>query len=270
VFDHNIFFGNSRYGIEDQQVFEMTFGCNDWFGNHLGTTHNQPIDVTDLMVDPMFCNAREDSVTLSHTSPVLDASGCGLIGALGEGCVEPSTATLLTSMTATSSPDGIRIHWSFGGDFEPSDVRLERAPAATGPWQSLSGIARDGTGFSFFDHDVVAGATYLYRLSWTTEGGGRAENTVDARASGAHVELAFSLAPNPATTLARFEFAIPLRGVVDLDVLDLQGRRVARVANGVMEAGPHTRTWQPTVAGRYFARLRFGGRTIVRELAVTR
>jgi hypothetical protein len=177
---------------------------------------------------------------------------------------------MLTSMAANPTPAGIRLHWSFSGDADPADVRLDRAPTAAGPWQSLSGIERDGSAFACIDRDVAAGASYVYRLSWLMESGVRVESTLEARALDSGAELTLALAPNPASSLVRFHFVIPSRGAVDLDVLDLQGRRVARVVHGEMDAGAHVRTWRPSAMGRFYARLHFGDRTIVRELTATR
>jgi hypothetical protein len=43
---------------------------------------------TDREVDPLFCGSENGELTLDAFSPCLPANslGCGLIGALGQGC----------------------------------------------------------------------------------------------------------------------------------------------------------------------------------------
>jgi choice-of-anchor B domain-containing protein len=70
-------------------------------------------------------------------------------------------------------------------------------------------------------------------------------------------------APNPfrAGEAASFAFALPAQGRVTADVYDVSGRLVARLADGVLEAGPHRLIWnglesgRPAPAGVYFLRL---------------
>jgi carboxypeptidase T len=88
--------------------------------------------------------------------------------------------------------------------------------------------------------------------------------------------LAFAApAPNPALHLARFSFALPRRGEVKLEVLDLAGRHVRTLASGNLAAGRYTHGWdlsdesgRRVSPGIYFARLEQSGRAITRRLAV--
>ena len=70
---------------------------------------------------------------------------------------------------------------------------------------------------------------------------------------------------------ARFRFALPAAGPVDLAIYDVVGRRVATLADGPFDAGVHTATWNEggaRHAGVYFARLIAGGHTFARRLVV--
>jgi hypothetical protein len=76
-------------------------GCNDWFKNQGGSVVGMAPGVSDLEVNPLFCDLVSADVHLAANSPLLAAPGCGLIGALGQGCaatsaVEGPTATLVT------------------------------------------------------------------------------------------------------------------------------------------------------------------------------
>lgn len=117
----------------------------------------------------------------------------------------------------------------------------------------------------------TAGATSA--LGWLQTGGVVAVDPAPAPAP-----LAFALrepAPNPSTGETTLRFTLPADGRVALDVLDVNGRLVARVADGTLSAGEHAVRWggrdaggRPLAAGVYFARLAAGGRTLQRKLVV--
>jgi hypothetical protein len=85
--------------------------------------------------------------------------------------------------------------------------------------------------------------------------------------------LSFSaISPNPAVGRATLAFALPRDGSVRLDVMDLQGRLVQRLADGALPAGEHRVAWDGRTgnaaahSGVYFAVLRFGEQTLVRRM----
>ena len=78
--------------------------------------------------------------------------------------------------------------------------------------------------------------------------------------------LSFVHGPNPSTDGGTLRFRIPQSQRVELSLFDLAGRRVARIADGVMDAGDHAVRWSRTddrgnrvAAGIYRARLKTGG-----------
>ncbi len=89
---NNIGFGN-QVGLQQVGPGIVTLRCNDWFGNSGGATSGVSPGATDFALDPLFCNAPVDVVTLASTSPALNRAGCGLVGALGQGCATPTAAT---------------------------------------------------------------------------------------------------------------------------------------------------------------------------------
>jgi glucose/arabinose dehydrogenase len=65
--------------------------------------------------------------------------------------------------------------------------------------------------------------------------------------------------PNPARRLARIDYAVPHPVRVRLTVIDLQGREVAVLVDGVETAGRHTATWRSNSRpGVYAIRLQAG------------
>lgn len=82
--------------------------------------------------------------------------------------------------------------------------------------------------------------------------------------------------PSPASGPIHVAFSLPRDAHARLSVLDLQGRQVALLADGVVPAGRHERVWDSrsrggaAPAGIYFVRFAVDGRTCVRRLALTR
>ena len=73
--------------------------------------------------------------------------------------------------------------------------------------------------------------------------------------------------PNPFNSETVIRFILPRRGEVNLEIYNLAGQRVARLADGVREAGVHTIRWdgadehgRPLGSGVYLYRLRAGDR----------
>jgi hypothetical protein len=85
------------------------------------------------------------------------------------------------------------------------------------------------------------------------------------------------VSPVPARGGASLAFTLPAAGPATLDLLDVSGRRVARLADGAFEAGRHVARWdgrdergQAVASGVYFARLVSPAGSAVRRLPVLR
>jgi PA domain-containing protein/flagellar hook capping protein FlgD len=83
--------------------------------------------------------------------------------------------------------------------------------------------------------------------------------------------------PNPFNPGTKILFELEQTDVVRLDIFDVAGRRVRRLVDGPMTAGPHALPWDGTDArgrtvatGIYVARLQSGGRTDTRRLALVK
>ena len=100
--------------------------------------------------------------------------------------------------------------------------------------------------------------------------------TLDAPGSGPAVRLSFAGAePNPARGGADLSYTLPAAGPASLALYDLGGRQVRVLASGDAAPGGHRVHWDGTGAdgarvraGLYFARLSYGGHTLVRRLTV--
>jgi hypothetical protein len=129
----------------------------------------------------------------------------------------------------------------------------------------------------FVDRSAARGREYSYRLRAVGAGGGISLfGPIVARAADAAGPLAIlAVAPNPTAGALRVEYATPRAGALRLQVLDLQGRRLATLVEGTRPAGRAQIVW--TAAGGrdlgpgvYFLRLDSGGRSDVRRFAIAR
>jgi subtilisin family serine protease len=192
--------------------------------------------------------------------------------------VEPAVPTLMTEFVAEPVASGIELRWAFSDPAAFSSVRLERAPAVAGPWMVLDAEVRveDGVNVAL-DASAQSGTTYWYRISAVSEGAGLTFGPIEATAGERITAFALSRpAPNPTPGRMRVEFAVPHEAAVELGLYDMQGRRVATLAEGTLSAGRHQAVWNGVAAGRpapagiYFLRLRAPGTVLSRRLVVTR
>jgi hypothetical protein len=70
----------------------LDLSCNDWFGNGGGAATGVEVSPSDLAIDPALCAGVNGDGSLRSDSRLLDATGCGRIGALGQGCEAPTVA----------------------------------------------------------------------------------------------------------------------------------------------------------------------------------
>ncbi|MEZ5065872.1 MAG: FG-GAP-like repeat-containing protein [bacterium] len=129
-------------------------------------------------------------------------------------------------------------------------------PYFTAPWFG-------DTGNAIGEHDFRTGLSTIVAVP---EFGPRPAGT-----------LALASHPIPFRTATTIEFEIARRGNVDLSVVDVSGRRVARLLSGLQPAGTHTVSWDGTdtlgrrvAAGVYFAVAEADGRREATRLVVLR
>ena len=84
-----------------------------------------------------------------------------------------------------------------------------------------------------------------------------------------------AVGPNPAVGLLRIEYSNPRTASLRLTVLDLQGRVVATLMDGVVNAGRYRVAWtgdgfRAKAPGLYFVRIDSEGASAVRRVVVTR
>jgi hypothetical protein len=100
---------------------------------------------------------------------------------------------------------------------------------------------------------------------------------VSVSAGAAVTEFALgAISPTPTPGKARIAFALPREARIRVSVMDLQGREVATVADGVYPSGRHEAVWNgrgtrgALPAGVYVVRMSVPGRSFARRMIVTR
>jgi hypothetical protein len=185
-----------------------------------------------------------------------------------------ATETLLSLFQAEPMDAGIQLRWMFGDPDQISSVSVERATSAQGPWSAVTlDQSREGDVSVGLDRAVVAGQTYFYRLQAGLRAGGSLTfGPLSGTAGLAIREFALTqLAPNPSPGRTRISYTVPREAQVRLSVLDVQGREVAVLVNGVARPGSYQAAWNGMTdrgaapAGLYFIQLTTpAGRTVKR------
>jgi len=191
--------------------------------------------------------------------------------------LDVATPTLLSQFTVAPVVGGLELRWQFSEPGRLGAVQVERSAGPDGPWAAVAVEPRVESGVNVaVDRSVESGSTYWYRLSATSGATRLTFGPIQATAGEVISDFALSRpAPNPTSGATRVDFAIPRESQVTLALYDMQGRRVATLADGLVPAGRHQAVWSGTVGGRsaaagiYFLRLQGPGVTFSRRLVVT-
>ena len=127
------------------------------------------------------------------------------------------------------------------------------------------------------DAGASAGGTLLVQggLWWS---GLHATSVLDPELPGApRVFLLHPAAPNPFNPRTNVRFEVPHEGRVQIEVVDLRGRRVARLQNETLLPGVHSVVWNGrddrgsgVASGTYFVRMRAQGFGAVRKVSLVK
>jgi M6 family metalloprotease-like protein len=188
---------------------------------------------------------------------------------------DATTATLLAYFRAEPVDEGIEVRWQFAAPPAETAVDLERGDTEVGPWVTIARTLRVDRGeHVFVDRDAAPGRDYFYRLrSMSPSTGEVLFGTVSARGSSPSEELSLALAgANPVgRSPARIACSVAHESHLRISVVDLQGRRVAVLADEVAKPGLHTIEWDHASdarAGLYFVVAQSGGQRICRRLVI--
>jgi hypothetical protein len=186
----------------------------------------------------------------------------------------PPTPTTLALFRAAAQPAGIELRWRFQESDNLSRVSLERAGASEGPWVLVDAEERSEGGETVaLDRGVTAGQTYYYRLKASLKTGGiEVFGPVSAR-NGEEIKV-FALTkvgPIPSRGRIGIEYTIPRQAFGRMTVVDVAGREVGVLVEGMQAPGRYTVNWngQGNPAGVYFIRYNIAGLNITRRVVLT-
>lgn len=193
-------------------------------------------------------------------------------GSLGGDIV--STQLALASVTAL--PDRVSLRW-FAGAADIASARLDRSLDGL-TWLTLGTATAEGSGYlAYEDGQIQPGARYAYRLAVRSRSGEEVTATtwVDVPTA---LRLSFEGPwPQPVDDGLMLRITVANRSAAKLRILDVQGRVVAQLLDGMIEPGQHTLRWSldgsriPRLPnGVFFARLEIQGRTLNRRVVIAR
>ena len=202
---------------------------------------------------------------------------------------DPNLPVELTSFTASVSNLTTVLAWKTATEVNNEGFEIERqGPHPTLPlsgggqgrgWGWVGSVAGAGTSNTphnyFFTDNVGTAGTYSYRLKQIDHNGAFTYSQAVQVQVGAAPKV-FALAqnyPNPFNPTTTMQFTVPNDGRATLKVYNTLGQKVATLFDGVASAGEY---YQATfdgsrfASGIYFARLEFGGQSLVKKLLMTK
>jgi len=178
-------------------------------------------------------------------------------------------------------PGAVRIEWDVSGAADGEHFLVSRAVDG----ETFTGIASipadpSRTSYDYTDTHIsgLPGSDVTYRLEAISANG---SSTILAEQMVTLPEAELALHqnhPNPFNPGTVISFTLPERAAVTLDIYDVAGRLVRRLAaSREMDAGPREVYWdgtndagRPVSSGVYYCRLTAGKATVARTLVLTR
>jgi hypothetical protein len=223
----------------------------------------------NALMEPAINNDLHDSIdlTLGHFKDI--------------GWFPETTATTVQDFVAEGRGDGVLLRWRFEDANDVSAIQVERAGTSDGPWSRPQvRMGEEGSFVTAFDASAEPGGTYFYRLNVTDRAG---EAMILGMVSVTRPSIEASRVflgmpqPNPASGASSVAFRISRPEYVRLSVLDVSGRRVKSLHDGMLLAGEYTKSWDgrdshsnPVSAGVYFISLQTSQGVKTQRVAIVR
>lgn len=190
----------------------------------------------------------------------------------------------LVSFSGRPSGNSIQLNWQTATEIDNNGFAIERINQNS-DWQKTGFVEGHGSSnspkyYSFTDHSVISGSTYFYRLKQIDGDGSFTYSNIIEISASAITDFtleqnypnpfsAGSLSGNPETVI---RFALPVAGDVKLEVFDIQGVKVAVIAEGFMEAGVHSVRFsaEGLASGLYIYSLEAGGKKLTGKMLLLR
>lgn len=187
------------------------------------------------------------------------------------------TATLLSIFQAQGTDAGVRVRWQYSDPAQILSTDVERMDTPGTLWHIVSAIQYQVSGgVEILDTDVQTGHTYQYQLhAIGADDQAMLFGPISVTAGGPVLEFALDhVRPNPTRGPAQISFALPRDAFLRLSIVDIQGRELAVLMHGPVQAGRHATAWDGRTSsgrapsGRYFAQLQVAGRKLVQSFVL--
>ena len=184
-------------------------------------------------------------------------------------------ATQLRAASIVVVAAGVRLRYELAERDPGEVVRLYRSSNPDGGWRVIAPDLQPqrADNYEFTDADVESGHTYYYLLEAQTGGDTPRELHRGSATIPARDMVLEQNQPNPFNPRTSIRFYLPVRGPVELDVFDIRGALVRRLARGTFDAGPHALDWdgtddagRPVASGVYVYRLSAERRSQIRKM----
>ncbi|MDH5268820.1 MAG: M6 family metalloprotease domain-containing protein [Candidatus Krumholzibacteria bacterium] len=188
-------------------------------------------------------------------------------------------ATMLRDASISVTDTGVRLRYELLGREANEVVRLYRSQDPDGGWRVIAdGLEpQSGGSYEFVDTNVEPGRTYYYLLESQIDGDTPRELHRGSATVPARDMVLEQNHPNPFNPSTSIRFFLPARGTVALNVYDIRGALVRRLAQGTFDAGAHTMAWdgtddagRPVASGVYVYRLTADRRSQTRKMLLVK
>lgn len=168
----------------------------------------------------------------------------------------------------------VRLNWNTTAETNNDRFEIVRNGLVVASVTSLGNDA-NGHDYSWLDRDVENNTQYSYALITVSLNGEREElATASATPTGnSNLPLEFALSPaypNPFNPTTSISYSLPEAAQVLLQIFDVNGREVATLVNGTMNAGLHSVTFDAAnlSSGIYFTRMNAGSFSASQKLVL--
>jgi M6 family metalloprotease-like protein len=185
-------------------------------------------------------------------------------------------AAQLQSASIMYNGTGVEIRFELEDLTEEETLLLSRSSTSQGPWVELEGVIEEISPktYRYIDPSIEPGKTYHYRLDVKDEDGVRElyKGSVVVPARELLLEQNYPNPFNPSTTIS---FYLPEEKRVQLDIIDINGRLIRRLSEGIYNSGPHHQSWdsknqsgESVASGIYIYRLTAGNQRLSRKMVL--
>ena len=187
------------------------------------------------------------------------------------------TSIELQEFNAASSSGSVLLTWRLSTEALPllEAIHVQRALEAGGPWVTLVSQL-PSLSMSFEDTHVSPGQTYWYRLLLVRSDGVQASAPLSV-VEGAAAWRTRLYPPVENADGVVFRYALAVVGQPRLDILDVTGRRVRTLRQGLRQPGEYLTIWDRhsevgtrVARGVYVVRLQSGAAATARKLILVR